>query len=443
MQLPKFIEIVSSATEQELSKLQPLSTHAVASAEAHVRQHYALLLAATLASQPAISERQTRLLRLLLAAMGLGDIRAALFEQASQLDIPTVIEAARLLRESDLGSTLLIDLMVLLRAEQALDETSTRLIGELAILLGQGETTHLARLSETAAALLGMNGARLPHDVRPQDLQVWREGQMLTAERLTAGIKGGKWYVAHDLQLTDGWTMEDAVVEFDSGIKLFTTCDEKIEISIRNCELRNARIVMVRGEITLFVEHCRFSGEYPHDEAVNVLQILSGTLTVTDSYFHLPGACAIETMGQTIIGSCQFDHCGSPKLSAGALRLSSGYYNIKNCRFEGCTGSIAGAVITSDSHSISGCEFIACGAVGKNKIAVYIDGGRVVQKMEFPTLSFSTFQHCSLWINSGSSNDAYLNNVAFSDGNVFVPLYTSTCHLTNCLFENGSLKCER
>ena len=69
------LNTLTLAADEEQLRLHPLPGHAAASQNEHLRRHYALLLAAVLTAQPGVSAPQTRLLRLLLDSLKLGDIR--------------------------------------------------------------------------------------------------------------------------------------------------------------------------------------------------------------------------------------------------------------------------------------------------------------------------------------------------------------------------------
>ena len=88
------LDTLTRAADEEQLRLRPLPEHAAATQAEHLRRHYALLLAAVLTAQPTVSEPQTRLLRLLLDALKLGDIRGPLFEQARKLTEHVKVVAA-------------------------------------------------------------------------------------------------------------------------------------------------------------------------------------------------------------------------------------------------------------------------------------------------------------------------------------------------------------
>lgn len=149
-------DTMKRAADDEQLKLNPLPKHIIATQPEHLRLHYALLLAALLSAQKAISETQTRLICLLLEALRLGDIRGSLFEQARELDEETPVNAARLIREAGLARYLLVDALVVLRLDAPIDDEIVGLISEFASFLDI-DAESLSMCSKGAAAILGLS----------------------------------------------------------------------------------------------------------------------------------------------------------------------------------------------------------------------------------------------------------------------------------------------
>lgn len=147
------------AADEEQLRLKPLPKHIIAPQPEHLRLHYALLLAALLSAQEAISEPQSRLIRMLLDALELGDIRGGLFEQARELDEETPIEAARLIRDAGLARHLLVDALILLRLDAPFDDNMVGLVSELASLLNV-DAEDLETCVHAAAKILGLGNTR-------------------------------------------------------------------------------------------------------------------------------------------------------------------------------------------------------------------------------------------------------------------------------------------
>ncbi len=136
MDLLKSLALIA---DEEQFHLNPLNEHVIAEQGEHLRSQYALLLASVLTAQPSVSESQTRLFRLLLDALRLGDIRAQLFEQAQELTPELLLEAVRLVREEKFARFLVLDALVLLRIEAQLSDELVSLVSELSSALNLGE----------------------------------------------------------------------------------------------------------------------------------------------------------------------------------------------------------------------------------------------------------------------------------------------------------------
>lgn len=152
-------DTMKRAADEEQLKLKPLPEHILAPQPEYLRLHYALLLTAMLSAQMSISETQTRLTCLLLDSMELGDIRAALFEQARELDEETLISVARLVRDEGLARHLLVDALILLRLDEPINDEITGLINEFASFLDV-DTENLGACSQVAAKILGIGPKR-------------------------------------------------------------------------------------------------------------------------------------------------------------------------------------------------------------------------------------------------------------------------------------------
>lgn len=152
-------ETMQRAADEEQLRLKPLPKHIIAPQPKHLRLHYALLLAALLSAQEAISEQQSRLMHMLLDAIELGDIRGALFEQARELDEKKPVEAARLIRDAGLARHLLVDALILLRLDAPFDDNMAGLVSELASFLDV-DAENLETCVHAATKILGLGKTR-------------------------------------------------------------------------------------------------------------------------------------------------------------------------------------------------------------------------------------------------------------------------------------------
>lgn len=439
------VDLLRRAADAEQVRLQPLPVHAASEEEEHLRQHYALVLAALLTAQPQVSEPQSRLFMLLLDALQLGDQRATLFEQARELAPDTLLEAARLIREQEYAEELLVDALVLLRLDAPLSDETIQLLGELAAFLGlAGDTVQ--RRSQHAAQILGLGESS-----SEQVAKNWPKGipYALTREDLKKGLKGGMWYLDQDLAVNFHWQAEDAVLIFAPGVTLNTAAPNGAT-RLQGCHLQGAGLVFT-GAGSLTLDHCNWQGDYAQPRIA--LESEGIEVTVTHSHFATRNANAMTIRtGSLTVSTSQFTACGAAQYAAGAIVHGDNNRNIQHCRFEKCVGSHAGALHFRNLQGIKNCEFIAChsskpkdgSAVAQTAptsalsalaftvtaisnssnvreevtdLAIYTENEAQVG----PAVTACVFRYCSLSIGSAywSSNKTFVINSQFHNGNLY------------------------
>lgn len=435
------LNTLTLAADEEQLRLRPLPEHAAAAQEEHLRRHYALLLAAVLTSQPAVSEPQTRLLRLLLDALKLGDIRGPLFEQARELEPEPLLEAARLIRAAGFAHHLALDVLVLLRLDAPLGDEAARLADELAAFLGLDEV-ELATRARDAVDILGLNtktdegehseagkeadgnGVEDAAECPALLAELWpgRLSQPLTAEALRGGLQGGLWLLDANLDVDFPWQADDAILIFRNGSTLNTFAKEG-EIKLTGCRLFDAALGF-QGECSSTLEHCDWQGNYDPTTTRTTLNSNGQALTVTNCQFSTRNARAIAVRNSslTLTGS-RFTHCGNAELDGGAIWVFSEREEteIEDCRFNRCIAARGGAIFVNQLYGVSKCVFIACESLAlqdKNAgdIAIYAqkNSGSLV-------LSLCVFRQTS--VNVGNSYDGLGRRIAvdcqFVEGNLY------------------------
>ena len=367
------LDLLRRAADAEQVRLQPLPAHAASEEEEHLRQHYALVLAALLTAQPQVSEPQSRLFMLLLDALQLGDQRAPLFEQARELAPDTLLEAARLIREQDYAEELLVDALVLLRLDAPLSDETVQLLGELAAFLGLADDT-VQRRSLHAAQILGLG-----ENSNEQLAKHWPKGipYALTKEDLQRGLMGGMWYLDQDLAVNFHWQAEDAVLIFAPGVTLNTAASDGAT-RLQGCHLQNAGLVFT-GAGSLTMNHCDWRGDYAAPRIA--LESQGVGVTVTNSHFATRNANALTVNQAALtISASQFIACGAAGYAAGAIIHGANTRDIQHCRFEECVGSYAGALYVDNLSSVAHCESIACRSTGP------VDGNTAAKSFMVSTL---------------------------------------------------------
>ena len=450
------LDTLTRAADEEQLRLKPLPEHAAATQTEHLRRHYALLLAAVLTAQPTISEPQTRLLRLLLDALKLGDIRGTLFEQARALEAETLLEAARLIREAGLAHHLVVDVLVLLRLDAPLSDEAARLVGELAAFLAL-DANQLATRAQDAAEILGLNlrpkaeeeggtdvGENEGEGAEPPPLhELWpgRLRQPLTAAALRQGLQGGLWIVDADLAVHFCWQAKDAVLVFRNGATLNTFAEEG-KIKLEGCRLVDAVLTFQGKNSVITLERCDWQGNYATPQRTALVSV-GQALTVSACAFSTQHARAILVEGcRLTLTDSRFTRCGYGILDGGAVWHSDNDRTIRNCLFDRCFAARGGAIAVDTLYGVDKCEFVACRSLklelmfpSAGDVAVYAD------KAKAPTaISDCVFRKTSLVIGSAfdGSGARFVRSCRFQQGDVYYHNRCLSNHITDaCSFDGG------
>lgn len=455
------LDTLTRAADEEQLRLCPLPEHAVATQAEHLRQHYALLLASVLTAQPAVSEPQTRLLRLLLDALKLGDIRGRLFEQARELEPAPLLEAARLIREAGFAHHLVVDALVLQRLDAPLSDEAARLVSELAAFLGLDED-QLATRAEDAAEILGLNAieesstnseankktddGESAEDISAEDppklAKLWPAylSRPLTAEALRTGLQGGLWMLDANLDVDFPWQANDAILHFRNGATLNTFAKEG-EIKLTDCRLINA-VLDFQGACCIILERCNWQGDYDPAAKRTALNSIGQALTVTDCQFSIRNARAIATQNNKLaLTGCRFVYCGHAELGGGAVWHSDNERTITNCRFDRCLAAYGGALVVNSLYGVEKSEFVACKSRAlqdkhADDVAVY-----AVKNSSNPVLRSCVFRHTSVYV--GNSRDGRGRVIAvdcqFVAGNLYHTLNDSHTFDLRSTFDGGGV----
>lgn len=433
----KLIDFLSAASDAEQVRLQPLPSHAIAEEEEHLRRHYALVLAALLTAQEQVSETQSRLLVLLLDSLGLGDIRAELFDSARNLEPDTLLEAARLIREANWQEELLVDALILMRLDAPLNADTIKLVGELAAFLGlDAELVELR--ANHAAQILGLG------DTANETLvQHWpqRVPYELTTDKLQQGISGGLWFVNKKLEVNFPWQASDAVFIFEPEASIYT--DGHTDITeLNNCQFHLAQLVFT-GVGKVQMKNCAWHGTYP--EAAHAFYSTGVQADINNCEFTTINATAVTIIGADLtVENCRFVKCGSESKSAGAVYhdncTGSFKHSITNCYFKNCIGKLSGAIWSYNLLEIHSCEFIDCRSTdieGIKNLAVFT----AYEARNNPAVKDSVFRNSSLSLGSAhwTHSNKFIINCQFRHSNVYYHnRYSGNITHSDCVFNGGS-----
>lgn len=445
----------------------------------HSRHQFALILASVLTSLPSITDLQTSLFQEILDAFNLGDVRGSLFEDSRDISFNVLREAVTVVKDASLEKLLLVDCLVLLLSSGELSSETKSLIGELADFMGVDAIT-LSKLTSEADEILGFGKDKF-QDIL-EEITPGTKSKRLTEEALSEGISGGLWYIDKDLKVTFPWQADDAIFVFERGASLLTdtdTCEKKIsgEMKITGCKFVNASLVfhMDIHNDQVSIDQCEWQGEYLRKDLSTVLTIKKGKLSVRNSKFVTPKACAIHgnpfeykdsdgdiglSRCKVEVENCEFVDCGHIDMEAGAVIISDPLYDsnctgkIINSTFLRCRGKYAGALYAAklDDLTLTNCEFISCESPGNdedasdnlNSVAVYIEKAGIDYKYTDRGTSHinnCTFRNTSLRINDYQTEKAWLiKDSEFYKAFVFLPRtasWSSEDGVDNCKFIDG------
>jgi len=454
------LDTLTRAADEEQLRLRPLPEHAAATQAEHLRQHYALLLASVLTAQPAVSEPQTRLLRLLLDALKLGDIRGQLFAQARELEPAPLIEAARLIREAGFAHHLVVDVLVLLRLDAPLGDEAARLAGELAAFLGMNEI-ELATRAGDACDILGLNAGdghsinsgtgkdadgndgadNIPSEppLLLADLWPGRLSQPLTVEALRGGLQGGLWLLEVNLDVDFPWQANDAILIFRNGTTL-NTFAKAGEVKLIDCRLIDAALDF-QGACSITLERCDWRGNYDPEAQRTALNLVGQALTVTDCLFSTHNARAIVVQDNTLnLTGSRFTRCGHVGGNGGAIWHSDYSRKIENCCFDRCLAACGGALWVNALYGVNKCEFVACESrllqdEQAGDVAVFAKGAKAPL-----AISDCVFRQTSLVIGDScdGSGAAFVISTQFQKANIYYHnRYSKNTIARDCVFLEG------
>lgn len=485
----KLLETLNRAADEEQLRQLPLSDHAAATQAEHMRHHYALLAAAVLTAQSIISEPQTRLLRLLLDALKLGDIRGTLFEQARELTPERLLEAARLIREAGSSQHFILDALVLLRLDAPLSDEAACLVNELAAFLGSNEEQLAMRVSD-ATDILGIkiNFNKNEHyhtnkkfdfysfqknpKILPWLLDFWLCSLVInpiTADNLFNGLDGGLWILEDNLDIDFPWSANNAIIIFKNKAALSSSYKKeesksykKRESKITDCLLIDV-VLNFSGrsidESSITLERCDWQGNYsPMDKRTALSSGIN--LNLIDCNFSTLNARAIIAGSHLLIERSKFLKCGNWGIGAGAIQFSGRSIKIEECKFLECKGEEAGAIssISIKDINIKNCEFISC--IGKkekyffdeneeiNDIAICMGNSNFLEpeNIQDPPIMNCFFWKASIYFSLYSGKSRLIaKNSRFTEGNIYlqpinISLWSYKGTSYNCVFSNCGIK---
>jgi hypothetical protein len=435
LETPKLLQDLDALRLERL----PLPLHFANCGDEHSRETYATLLAALLLANGAVSDNQSRLFKLLLSSLQLGQIQARLFEQAQALNQDKLREFFRVIDSHQLAASFFLDALVLCRLDQPLVEAQHQILSELVDLLYLAEQ-DLPILANLAALVLGLacdadfasdfdfrlateRGALLPYKtdvIHPLDYRrycVWGEFlyPTLSVEQLKKGVPAGRWLVTEPLQISNGWTLNNVTLCFTETGSLQTTGSGVVKIS--GCHFEKP-LMQFEGDLSCSITESTIRGIYSKQEPVTALSFQTVTKVhlsqVAISTRHARAILSKDTM--LAIDDCQFTECGNEKINGGAI--ASQYtlprenkvspLLINGSQFSHCIARIGGAIRVDElgkANMITNTAFMHCTAVAYQDEKYPDFGGGAIftdSSTGFEFFAGCSFEESSLYFGRGT-----------------------------------------
>ena len=352
---------------------QPLQDHFAASCDEHSRITYATLLAALLLSGGEINDDQSRLFKLLLGSLKLGDIQTQLFERAQALNSDALREFVRLTDENKLATSFFMDALVMCRLRGPLVDAQHQLLSELVDLLKLPEVDLQVIVNLTALALGLPCEENIPANFDYQKVNAWEEFlyQTLTVKKLTTGVLQGRWQVTEPLKVNASWRLANARLKFTENGSLHTVAE--CQVSIVGSHLSQP-VINLAGKVSLVISNSVIVGQYAELACRTAITIKDiDFASFKNVQFETRFARSILILDCPVeIDGCQFVGCGNSKMVGGAIAArTKGVHSscsdevgikISNSSFIGCIAKLGGGIRVSDlsSHAITKTNFDNC-----------------------------------------------------------------------------------
>ncbi len=464
---------------------QPLPPHTASACDAHSRETYATFLATVLLSDAAISAAQSRVFKMLLASLQLGDAQGRLFERAQAMDQDGLREFARVIGENKLDFAFFTDALVLSRLDAPLTETRQELICELADFLNfpKGDLSIAANL---AAMILGLPlGADVPIGIDSDKVAVWHDYLycQLTAKSLATGKLTGWWEISEALSVETAWSMENAQIRFTEDGSIKTKAMGVV--SIDSCYLVRPIMEFIGDKgggqkLTVRINDSNISGCYAQDAgstAITFINFFAKDDSPSSERYVKFNNLTVSTVNarsfllfnvSATFDHCHFTDCGSPVLVGGAIMnlgntsIEELYYRIyiSNSSFVRCIAKLGGGVRAYCLHpnAIVNSSFEDCislayhpNNIDKNLETFAFSGGAIFADRTKPVKVTSSiigcnFNNTSVQLGYNDDGGSTVRSVTHSKfiasyvayfGSTYHP--TETCYYKNILNNSGEI----
>ena len=341
----------------------PLPDHYAVRFDTHCRELYATMLAAMLLASGEVSDNESRLYKMLLNSLKLGDNQAKFFEQAQSINKDKLREFFRVVDEHKLAQSFFMDALVLCRLDAPITDARSQLLSQWVDLLKLNEQQTVT-LSGFAANVLGLP-TTVPMDVSFNHhlICVWNEWifKVLTLADLKAGLKSNHWCVDQVFEVDFNVTIKNTHLEFLSKGEIRVKREH--EIKIEHSHLQMPKMLFEQSALVA-INSTVIKGDYAASEVhtafslqeVKAMQFSDLSVTTKNAQSFLIG-CAWDHNKITPAANflrCHFEACGSAGIIGGAISASTIALNVNQCSFIGCKAKLAGGIYGSSLKTEGG-----------------------------------------------------------------------------------------
>jgi len=424
----------------------PLPDHYAVRCDNHCRELYATMLAAMLLASGEVSDNESRLYKLLLNSLKLGDNHAKFFELAQSINKDKLREFLRVADEHKLAQSFFMDALVLCRLDAPMTDARSRLLSQWVDLL-KLDVQNLPYYAHLAALAIGLpTSTKLPERWDDSYYCVWDEfagASELTAKVLKAGVDGGRWRLSKSLHLSHGWSIKNAVVRFENDAVLHTATKGG-NVTITGCEFEGP-VIKVEGVDKFAMAGSKAYSKHLDTSKITAFELIAiNCVEVKDCYFNTQGARAFKTImlksSTPQFSNCEFVSCGCKLLKGGALFAHMFY--VDKCTFKDCVAIIGGGIMSNfmsdyDGYidtQIKSSAFHNCRSLfyddvnmGGGFFACTLGSGRII--------TGSHFNKSGLRLSQGSVSKIMIDSTSIIDSSVRgidSHQRSDNCNLSNC-----------
>ncbi|HIF9268111.1 TPA: hypothetical protein ACX6Q4_003831 [Photobacterium damselae] len=349
----------------------PFKAHIIAnSLNEYEQNQYAVLQAAFVLANDAISQDQERLYGFWLAAINHNLSLSNVITQAQVVDLDALRDGINLLEEKGLVEHFLVDVLVFTRLAGGLTDNLKTILGEWCQLLSLNEV----QLNDVIALTDHILGVEEPKPVKltpAMELlltnQIWQEfyGKPLTTEILSNPINGGFWSVENTIAIECDINLTNTIVIFKN-----TTAINQINSKLTLNNVRLINPVFDLYNVSMSFEQVVAVGEFDKEQKItSFISNSTPEFSIKNSKFELINARCFKFKDEASEGLFEdtvFENCGNEYLNGGVASYKQGV-KFNSCEFKECIANVGGAVYAYNmlTDTFISCDINNCTSIEK------------------------------------------------------------------------------